>query len=88
MLSGDRAIGRGRVGRESMPTTLPVRTRTPTQITPTRIKVDGRDNGTDRIIARELLSVVAFCVLGLSITVSVMLRFPALGALIESYNLF
>jgi hypothetical protein len=55
---------------------------------PMQIKVGGRDDGTDRIIARDLLSVVGFCVLGLSITISVMLRFPELGALIESYNLF
>jgi hypothetical protein len=76
-------VGAGHVGREMMPTTLPAQSRIPT-----RIKVDVRDDGTDRIIVRDLLSVVGFCVLGLLVTISVMLRFPELGALIESYNIF
>jgi len=36
----------------------------------------------------DLLTVVAFCLIGLLLTLNVMLRFPDLGAIIEQYNQF
>jgi hypothetical protein len=46
----------------------------------------------DRFIAAinntELLVIIAFCTLGLLITLNVMLRFPGFGAVIEQYNQF
>ena len=36
----------------------------------------------------DLPTIVAFCLLGLLLTLSLMLRFPDLGAVIEQYNRF
>jgi len=36
----------------------------------------------------DLLTVVAFCLIGFLLTLNVMLRFPDLGAIIEQYNQF
>lgn len=36
----------------------------------------------------DLSTVIAFCLLGLLLTLNLILRFPDLGALIEQYNLF
>jgi uncharacterized membrane protein YdfJ with MMPL/SSD domain len=36
----------------------------------------------------DLTAIVAFCAIGLLITLNVILRFPDLGILIESYNKF
>jgi hypothetical protein len=41
-----------------------------------------------KITDPDLIMIVAFCAIGLLITLNVMLRFPNLGALIESYNQF
>jgi len=37
---------------------------------------------------RDLFPVIGMCAIGLLVTLIVMLRFPDLGALIESYNKF
>jgi hypothetical protein len=67
-----------------MPTTLSPRYRASTEV-----KVDGRDYRSDRIINNYNLNTV-LCVYAivLLITINVILRFPALGALIEQYNQF
>ena len=36
----------------------------------------------------DLPMIIAFCLLGLLLTLSLMLRFPDLGAVIEQYNQF
>jgi hypothetical protein len=36
----------------------------------------------------DLPTIIAFCLLGLLLTLNLMLRFPDLGALIEQYNQF
>jgi hypothetical protein len=36
----------------------------------------------------DIGGVVCFCLIGLLLTLTVMLRFPDLGALIQQYNLF
>jgi hypothetical protein len=36
----------------------------------------------------DLTTIVAFCAIGLLITINVILRFPDLGILIETYNKF
>jgi hypothetical protein len=36
----------------------------------------------------DLQMIVAFCLIGLLLTLSIMLRFPDLGAIIEQYNQF
>jgi len=41
-----------------------------------------------KITNPDLIMIVAFCAIGLLITLNVILRFPDLGALIESYNQF
>lgn len=60
-----------------MPTTLPI-----------RIIAESRGDGVDRVIDRNLLLVLGFCAIGLVTTLNVMLRFPDLGGLIESFNQF
>jgi hypothetical protein len=51
-------------------------------------KSDRHDGGVDRFISHDLLLVLAFCALGLVVTLNVMLRFPEFGVLIESCNQF
>lgn len=36
----------------------------------------------------DFITIVAFCLIGLLLTLNVILRFPGLGSLIESYNQF
>jgi hypothetical protein len=56
-----------------------------------RATVDARErhhHSTATNTYRDLFPVIAMCAIGLLATLIVMLRFPDLGALIESYNKF
>jgi hypothetical protein len=79
----DRCIHAANVTRDAMPTTLPLQSRTPTQVA-----TNVRGGASDAITNMDLLFVLGFCVLGLLIALIVMLCFQDLGALIESYNQF
>jgi hypothetical protein len=66
-----------------MPTTLPARSRVLTGIT-----FAGRDDAGNRALNHDLIAILAFCAIGLLITMNVMLRYPDLGALAELYSQF
>jgi hypothetical protein len=48
----------------------------------------GRYQSVAAILASDPMAVVAFCAIGLLVTLNVILRFPDFGILIESYNQF
>jgi hypothetical protein len=55
-------------------------------------RVDETPNQWPRLFAiftnPDLPTIIAFCLLGLLLTLNLILRFPDLGALIEQYNQF
>jgi hypothetical protein len=56
---------------------------------PTRVGATGTWQRVLAAIAEpNFLTIVAFCTIGLLLTLDVMLRFPDFGSLMESYNQF
>jgi hypothetical protein len=76
--------------RSNSMTHLPV-SREPQPLTKPQI-LRSAETSWERIVAAinnpELLLIVAFCALGLLITLNFILRFPDFGAVIEQYNQF
>jgi hypothetical protein len=59
-----------------------------TPLTPAAAEGMTRHGWLAAISRPDFLTIVAFCVIGLLVTVNVILRFPDFGALIEQYNQF